>query len=272
MHPLFRFVPDEAENQAVWQRLAKLYWSADGCRPKPAAEVLAAKPPAGADDSAADRGAGEPLVVQQFVGAGRSMFFGFDETWRWRQREDERRFNQFWVQAVRYLARARQGRVELRTDKQTPYRRGEPIRLTARFPDDQPPPAALQLAKVEGTRATYEALVTRTPEGAYRFTLTAPVVGSGAPKAESRVLPPPGELDLVRMNQPDLERAAATTRGRFYTLAEADRLVDELPALPRVTLNQPRPPWPVWNHPALFGLALALVSGEWLLRKRQQLL
>jgi hypothetical protein len=292
MHPLFRFVPDEAENQAVWQRLAKLYWSADGCRPKPAAEVLAVKPPPGADESA-DPTAGEPLVVQQFVGAGRSMFFGFDETWRWRQREDERRFNQFWVQAVRYLARARQGRIELRTDKQTPYHRGEPIRLTARFPDDQPPPAAgtavrvaaerqvpgggvetqaLQLAKLEGTRATYEALVTRTPEGAYRFTLTAPAVGSGAPKAESRVLPPPGELDLVRMNQPDLERAAAATRGRFYTLAEADRLVDELPALPRVTLNQPRPPWPVWNHPLLFGLALALVSGEWILRKRQQLL
>ena len=39
MHPLFRFVPDEAENQAVWQRLAKLYWSADGCRPSISAAI-----------------------------------------------------------------------------------------------------------------------------------------------------------------------------------------------------------------------------------------
>jgi hypothetical protein len=92
------------------------------------------------------------------------------------------------------------------------------------------------------------------------------------PEANATVLPPPGELDRVRMNQADLERAASLTRGRFYTLADADRLPDELPPLPRVTLNQPRPPWPLWNHPAVFLLVLTLVTGEWLLRKRQQLL
>ena len=37
------------------------------------------------------------------MGAGRTMFFGFDESWRWRYREDELRFNQFWIQTVRYL-------------------------------------------------------------------------------------------------------------------------------------------------------------------------
>jgi uncharacterized membrane protein len=42
--------------------------------------------------------------------------------------------------------------------------------------------------------------------------------------------------------------------------------------LPRVTLNQPRPPWPVWNQPAVFALAMTLLTGEWLLRKRRQLL
>src|SRR5207244_1751159 len=105
--------------------------------------------------------------------------------------EDEMRFNQFWIQTIRYLARSRLGRVELRADRQTPYRRGEPIKVTVRFPDDSPPPAAdtkveviatrappragtggtepatgieketLRLAKVEGSRATYEAVLTR---------------------------------------------------------------------------------------------------------------
>src|SRR5205085_11047406 len=84
---------------------------------------------------------GHPLVVQHFVGAGRALFFGFDETWRWRWREDELRFNQFWIQTVRYLARSRLGRVELRLDRQTPYQRGEPVTITVRFPDDAPPPA-----------------------------------------------------------------------------------------------------------------------------------
>ncbi len=286
MHPMFRLVPDETDNQAVWDRLAPLYWSAGPYRVKPAAEGLAVRPAAGA-------GPPEPLAVQQFAGAGRVMYFGFDESWRWRYREDEVRYNQFWVQAVRYLARTRLSRTELRVDKQVPYRKGEPIRVTVRFPDDTPPPAAevpvrvaveytapngemeaqtLRLAKLDGSRATYEALLTRTSDGQYKFWLASPAPPGARPGASAKVLPPPGELDELRMNQAGLERAAVLTRGRFYTLADAERLPEELPPLPRVTLNQPRPPWPLWNHPLVFALAVVLAGGEWLLRKRQQLL
>ena len=128
IHPLFRFVPDETENQQLWERLTPLYWTAEVAKPKPAAEVLAFKP--------VEPGAltGEPLVVQQFVGAGRVMFFGFDESWRWRLREDEVRFNQFWIQTIRYLARSRLGRTDLRLDKQVPYRKGDPVRVSYAVP------------------------------------------------------------------------------------------------------------------------------------------
>jgi uncharacterized membrane protein/CheY-like chemotaxis protein len=286
MNPLFRFVPDEADNQAIWDRLTPMYWSAGPLKPKPAAEVLAERPAVGSSLP-------EPLTVQHFAGAGRAMLFGFDESWRWRLREDEGRYNQFWIQAVKYLARTRLGRTELRTDKQVPYRQGEPIRITVRFPDDVPPPDAkapvqvtseyiapngeveaqtLKLAKLSGSRATYEAVLTRTSQGEYKFWLAAPTPSGAKPQTAAKVLPPPGEMDRLQMNRADLERAALVSRGRFYTLADADRLPAELPPLPRVTLNQPRPPWPLWNHPAVFGLALALLTGEWLLRKRRQLL
>src|SRR5207247_8397593 len=85
-------------------------------------------------------GENHPLILQQFAGAGRVMFFGFDETWRWRLRRDEELFNRFWRQAVRVLARNRTARVEIRAKKPGPYRRDEPIALTVRFPDDAPPP------------------------------------------------------------------------------------------------------------------------------------
>src|SRR5262249_31406770 len=190
-------------------------------------------------------------AVRQLGGAGRAMFFGLDEMWRWRFREFEPRYNQFWIQAVRYLARSRVGRVEIRLDKQTPYRRNEPIRVTVRFPDDQPAPAdgaqikvlvergplrrpgsppppasidsqSLLLTKVKGSRATYEALLTRTPEGEYKFWLAVPVVEGTKPLAEGRVLPPPGELDRLRMNRAEMEQAGKESRGKFYTVAEAD--------------------------------------------------
>jgi hypothetical protein len=301
MHPMFRFSPDERENDEIWARLREMYWYADGYQIKRAAEVLAVHPKvrraakegaARADkEGALDR---HPLVVQHFVGAGRALFLGFNETWRWNYREDQLRFNQFWIQAVRYLARSRLGRIDLRLDRQTPYRRGEPIKVLVRFPDDAPPPPAetevkvvaerrnparpgdtevrtLQLSKLEGSRATYEALLTQTPEGEYKFWLSSPSA-TPKPRAEARVLTPPGEMERLRMNQADMERAAEESHGRFYTLAEADRLVAELPVGTRVTVNAPGPPYLVWNHFALFLLALMFLSTEWLLRKQKNLL
>ncbi len=295
-HPLFRFSPDAAENEVIWNHLPELYWWAEGFRLQPAAEVLMDRPGQKGEGRATD--AAQPLLVQQFVGAGRSMFLGSDETWRWRFREDELHFNQFWMQMVRYLARSRLGRIELRLDRQTAYRRGEPIKVSVRFPDDQPPPTAetnvevvvtrtpahasgqpaeteketMRLAKLQGSRATYEGLLTRTPEGDYRFWLSAPLVSGAKPQAEAHVLPPPGEMDQLRMNRAEMERAAQDTHGRFYTLAEADHLLDELPAGTRIALNAPVPPRLIWNHSSVFALALVLLGTEWLLRKRKHLL
>jgi hypothetical protein len=79
-------------------------------------------------------------------------------------------------------------------------------------------------------------------------------------------------MELLRMNQQDMERAADETRGKFYTLAEADRLIDELPEGTRVALNTPQPPRLVWNHWLVFALALGLLGTEWAMRKRKHLL
>ena len=87
-------------------------------------------------------------MLQQFAGSGRCMFFGCDETWRWNWRDDQAYYNQFWIQTVRYLARSRLGKIELRLDRQTPYRRGEPIKVMVRFPDDEKPPADQAKIKV----------------------------------------------------------------------------------------------------------------------------
>src|SRR5207245_1468106 len=142
-HPIFRFSPDEADNVRTWNELPELFWSAERYRLQPAAEVLAVHPARPAFDSRRAAGGDDrhPLIVQQFVGAGRCMFFGIDETWRWRYREHEVQYTQFWIQTMRYLARSRLGRIDLRLDRQTTYRRGEPIKVSVRFPDDVPPPA-----------------------------------------------------------------------------------------------------------------------------------
>ena len=254
LHPMFRFVPDEAENLAIWQQLAPMYWWSENYKPKPLAEVLAVHPRLKAEGKVG-RGQDDrhPLIVQQFMGAGRSMFFGFDESWRWRFRQDEARFNEFWIQTVNYLARSKLTRTELRLDRQSEYRVGEPIKVTVRFPDatvlqggkpeGQPgsdirvtvtieyhPKGAegvaeteittLQLAKVEGKPwATYEGILTQTREGEFRFWLSNPDVSKQQPNgkkpsATATVVRPPGETDRLRFNRNELVQAAAASRSK----------------------------------------------------------
>ena len=310
LHPMFRFAQDEGENMALWQRLAPMYWWATGYRLKPLAEVLAVHPTEKAAGANPNQDGRHPLVVQHFIGTGRCMFIGVDEVWRWRFREDEARFNNFWMQTVRYMSRTRISKTDLRLDRQTPYRAGEPIKVTVRFPESQAPGAkevkvgpktdvkvtmeyrpvapkdglpadpevqTLSLAKLEGSFGTFEGLVSRTREGKYRFRLTTPDVSKQQPdgekpSADATVELPPGELDKLRMNQQEMTDAAKDTQGHFYTLATVDSLLEDLPAGFRVSLSTPRPPLLLWNHWLMFMLVLALVAAEWVLRKRKHLL
>ena len=171
------------------------------------------------------------------------------------------------------------------------------MRVSVRYPDDAPPPAqpvrvtvdrraprtpgveqagseteTLQLVPRAGTRATYEALLTRTPEGTYTFSLTDPPPTGPRPTAEATVLPPPGELDRIQLNEQDLRRAAKESRGAYYSLDAATTLPDDLPGGTHVALDQPVPPLSLWDHPLAFALVLWLLTAEWIMRKKWRLL
>src|SRR5262249_3750295 len=128
------------------------------------------------------------------------------------------------------------------------------------------------LAPREGARATFEALVTRTPEGDYSFTVSNPATPGSRPKAEARVLPPPGELDRIQLNEQDLQRAARESRGLYFSLDRAGKLPEELPPGPRVALDQPCEPLSLWSHWGLFALVMSLLTAEWVMRKKGRLL
>ena len=75
----------------------------------------------------------------------------------------------------------------------------------------------------------------------------------------------------MELNRADLARAAAESRGAARMFADAEKIVDELPEVARLPLDQPCPPLPVWNHAVTFALLLALLGCEWILRKRERL-
>lgn len=298
-HPLFLLTPDRAASAKLWGQFQELLWHAKGYRIKPAARVLATHPALRAEGGAANEN--HPLIVQQFVGNGPVLFFGFDDTWRWRFRNDEEHFDRFWMQTVRVLSRSRVRRPEVRVAPKTEFRRDEKITVQVRFPIEAPAPAGanpvrvsmtrspllkddgtprpgatetstLTLTRTPGPTVLFETTLARAPDGEYRFELIDPEVQGSRPSATARVLPPLSELERTELNRADLKAAADISGGGFYTLANATDIFNDMKPAQRITLNEPCPPVPLWNSPLLYALLLSLLLTEWLLRKRERLL
>ena len=67
---------------------------------------------------------------------------------------------------------------------------------------------------VERSRAAYEQTLTTTPEGEYKFWLSSPAAPNPKPRAEGKVLAPPGEMERVRMATSEMIRSGLTSDTR----------------------------------------------------------
>ncbi|MEX0936733.1 MAG: VWA domain-containing protein [Pirellulales bacterium] len=274
-----------AESLRLWQELPPLYWMVEAGL-KPAARTLAEHPTQTNPD-------GRPLAIiaSHYFGAGKVLFHATDETWRWRLGPGDRHFARYWVQTIRYLARTKLLRgdhgIELTADRRE-YRQGEPVRIRARFLDERHAPAAddgvavvaeqqgqqrrhLTLRRNSGLRGIFEGVLTDVSQGNWHVWLAEPAVEERPPSADFLVSAPPGEFASVQMAAAELEAAAATTRGHFYTLDQANDLLDDLPAGRQVPI-EPLPPVSLWNRWWMLVVFLGLITTEWILRKKCRLL
>ena len=290
-HPIFRFHSEEKENSNLWNHMKEMYWCFAGVVPKKGAEVLASAEGGNLGVS----GKNVPLMVLQYYGAGRVLFFAFDESWRWAYREDQGYYNYFWLQTLRFLSRNSVSKISLKLDKTGNYRRGDSIRILVRLPLDASGAEAnstvrvsmerkniqdgkgkeiitLDLAKVVGSRGAFEAVIDNAREGKYLFQVLQPLKQDAAPFVECIVLPPPGEMEKLTMAQNDLTKMALTTKGKFYFPDQAASLPVDLPSGFQISSGSPSPPWDLWNHPIVFVLVLLLLTLNWFLGRRLQLL
>ena len=271
------------ETRDIWRSLPKLYWMIEASQWKPAVRVLAERSSgAGPDGHAA------PVIVMHYAGAGKVLFHATDETYRWRRRAGDVYFARYWIQTLRALCRSKladgQHAVELTTERRE-YRPGETVRLRVRFAAEQAAPAAdngvtvvlehpghkterVQLHRVRTGRGVFEGVLSRAPVGSYHAWVAAPTPEGRPPAVDFTVTPPPGEFARVRLDAADMRQAAEETKGRYYSVLSAEDLASDLPKgrpVPIETL----PAKPLWNTwPVLLSM-LALLVGEWLLRKRR---
>lgn len=270
-----------AENSEVWTHLPPVRNLLEAGELKAGAKSLV-------ETSTARNAEGHPLpaVVLQYYGAGRVLMHLTDETWRWRWRAGDEWFGRYWLQTIRWLARAKlAGRddVELTADR-AQYQAEQTVQLTLRFSDPRNAPAAddavtvlvqhegmrteqVRLARAASLRGQFEGRYHPSAAGRYHAWLVAPPVEGQAPAVDFRVAPPGSEFDRTQLDVAALEEAARQTRGKFYTLAAAGRLAGELPAGEQVTLEA-LPPRPLWNRWPVLALLIGLLTLEWWLRNR----
>ncbi|MBV8558168.1 MAG: VWA domain-containing protein [Planctomycetaceae bacterium] len=281
--PIFRFGDDEATSAQIWQDLPELFWFLEAPRKKPAAVVLAEHPTLTGSEGKL------PIILYQFVGAGKTMFNAVDDTWRWRFRVGDRYFGRFWIQTIRFLARSKligQKQAEIQTDRHR-YQRNQPIQIRVRFPNPAlAPPGGevsvlverqgrgsrrLTMKLAPGSHNLFEGSLPPEAEGDYTVRLLPPPVLEGPiPTTSFHVEPPAGELERTELNQPELSLAATISGGKFYRPVATDALLSDLPKPQKVPLDTD-PPVPLWNTWPVLALFLMLITAEWVLRKRNQM-
>ena len=272
--PAFQLGDSPSETEQIWSKLAPLYWFYPIGELKAGAQVFA-------------DGLGKPVICFQYFGAGRVLFHAIDSTWRWRAGGGEPFFARYWVQTIRFLAHGKLGKgrgVELTTDRRE-YRRGEVAQLRARFLDTQLAPAGEEVVVLvnvagqaqatnhapsqSGIAGVYEGSLADLTDGQYEVLMVEPQLPGNPAAVRFSVVAPPGEFARPEMDAAALAAAAETTHGKFYTIADADRLLTDLPAGRRVPIRN-LPPIPIWNRWWLLSAFLGCITAEWILRKAER--
>jgi uncharacterized membrane protein len=280
LHPVTQLAPAAEDNRKRWTDLPPLAAAASLGAAKPGAAILAT--------TAGSGGVSRPLIAVQRYGAGRSMVFAGEASWRWRMMlpSSDRTFETFWRQAVRWL-------VIGATDPLTllpapPAAPGDEfaIRAAVRTAEFTPLPEAVvdmrivgpdgkvheRRAGVDASRggdpAVYSAPFTAESPGIYRATVTAHA-GTGGPESATASLLVGGadeEMTDPRVNTAYLERVAAASGGRVHPMDDAAALVASLEAgAPAALLAVQKD---LWHNAWSLLLIIGLLAAEWILRRR----
>lgn len=281
-NPPIRLADGDKETIVQWTTMPPLRWITKADRLRPAAQPwLEVHAPGTRFD-------GIPLVVSQYVGAGRVVCHLTDESYRWsRHLDGEKGYEHYWMQLLRYLAHNKllsdQSAIVLSSDKEV-YEYQEQVTIRVRFFDRQAVPSDDHGVRVEltrdglsneevvlsrrvGRRDVFDMTLRDLKSGSYRMRLISPSVDGELLQDTFRVRPPQGEMEDLELNETGMQRAAKASGGRYMSWTRAKSGLAELPAGRRVRVST-LPPQSLWNSHAMAALLVILLSVEWILRRQ----
>jgi hypothetical protein len=289
-HPIFSLTRDPVRDAREWESSAPLKGMALAGPLKPDAEVLAVNPRMERDGKPAP-----VLAVRRAGGGGHVMVLTADTTWRWSRvsrlvGRPDTLYARFWSQTVRWLA----GRsldedrpvLSVSTD-QPSYDSGKKVTVVVRRqprPGETPGEPAVEVRDpagrsvgltLKGDSAEPDKFTAEYyPTLGGRYELAATLTGGGKMKAnqaaEFQVQGMDVELADNGTNPQNLRDLAQATGGVYLDVDRAEELAGKVERRERHTVTTRRTEY--WNSPWLFSGFLVLVTGEWLLRRRNHLI
>lgn len=232
---------------------------------------------------------GNPLLAWHSFGSGRVMVLATDSFWRYGLPLAERtvtpeQFGNFWREKARFLILGRQGGgLRLYTDGQH-YYRGEPVRVwayvDANIQTEESLPRIPVMIQRDGDEVPERVFLSRNPqawtlyEGSFRpqqtghYTLQ---VEMNQIQDEKRieVSAPREEYRWLHQNVALLQEVAQVSGGSYLRPEELDRLPSRMNLVPETEIIS-RSVF-VGSLPWVLPLLLAVITAEWILRKRASL-
>lgn len=279
--PMMRLGDNEARSREIWQQMPPVYWVSRVSRPKPAAEVLMVDP----DPARESRFGKMPVIALHQYGLGQVLYIGTDNTWRWRRNSGDSYYSAFWGQLVQRLSLPRllggNKRIQLSADRQN-YIAGDRVSLVGRlysaaFEAIQDPVVKGHYSKkgqVGGAASEVLMRPVQDQPGLYRGEFIAGAPGDyqfsvdldPTSAVEFSVIEPQFELGDTAMNEGLLRQMAKTTTGGYFREEDLYQLPDML----NTRTEKVRSPLEVdlWSSPLVFLFLMALVTTEWVIRKR----
>jgi hypothetical protein len=306
-----RLDDDPAANLKAWSNVPNLRWRNGSLTAKSGATVLAyATPPVQELDGrlalVPDAEAllkqqkferENTLLVKHQVGLGSVLMFGFDQTWRLRYKRGDQYYHKFWGQVLSWATadKIATGSTPLRIG--TPHARnaaGSPVQVSARLAGANFMPVTnaaphgvlwagerkvsrFRLNYKEGSPGLYSAEIASLPAGRYRVELDTsgiPALAAAAPAGGvatefSVVTGSDSEAVELAADRGVLTSLAGLSAGTVVEPAQLESIARRLGPAKVTTVD--RRQIELWNSWLWYLLILALLSAEWLLRKKVRL-
>ncbi len=294
--PILRQTDRAEDTRDAWAMLGGVYWHYPVRREKPVAKALMRH----SNPRMVNSYGPHVIYATQYVGAGRSAYLGINTTWRWRS-ADEKPFNRFWIQTLRFLVEGKllggraRGQILLSQDT---FEVGDTVVVTARALTEAFDPLLLPqlnmttqsssgtsdaesvgqvaLMPIPGREGHYEGRFQVREQGAYNMKIRLPSYDEDtdrAPEIEKAIFVTESNLEMreTSLDEAGLRAFAESAGGQYLNASEASKLPELIQDCSRTARHRGRVR-PAWDRSVIFGALILILTAEWILRKVAKLI